>query len=247
MTEVLFFARARELAGTRRTVLEGATVEEVVRAATERYGEEFGALCATCTVVVDGETVPRVEFAHTPPGAELAILPPVSGGSHDESGPPDPVRVVVVTVSDRAMAGVYEDLTGPAVERLVEEAMGATVVGRELVPDDGARIAEAIVRWCDGGGCDLVLTNGGTGLTPRDVTPEATRSVLDAEAPGLGELMRAAGRSHTPMAALSRQAAGRRGHTIVVNLPGSVRGATESLDAVLGVLPHAVSMARSGS
>ena len=152
----------------------------------------------------------------------------------------------MITVSDRASAGEYEDLTGPAVERLAVERIGAVVVAREVVPDDADRIAEAIQRWCDGGTCDLLLTNGGTGLAPRDVTPEATRRVLEVEAPGLGELMRAAGLATTPLAALSRQAAGRRKHTVVVNLPGSVRGATESLDAVLAVLPHAVAMAGTG-
>jgi molybdenum cofactor synthesis domain-containing protein len=253
VTEVLLFARARELAGTRRIELSGATVTDVVRAAAERFGEEFAELCTTCTVVVDGETVPRSLFDTTAPGAELAILPPVSGGAHDDADPQLPVRVVVVTVSDRASSGVYEDLTGPAIEELLRahgdgEGAGAMeVVGRELVSDEADRIAEVLRRWCDGGGCDLVLTNGGTGLSPRDVTPEATRSVLDAEAPGLGELMRASGLTHTPLAALSRQAAGRRGHTLVVNLPGSVRGATESLAAVLAVLSHAVAMARVGA
>lgn len=245
MTEVLLFARARELAGTRRVELPGATVDEVVAAAAGRFGEEFAALCSTCTVVVDGETVHRADFATTAAGDELAILPPVSGGAHDDGGPGEPLRVVVVTVSDRASAGEYEDLTGPTLERLVVERLDAAVVGRELVPDEPGQIASSIVRWCDGGDCDLVLTNGGTGLSPRDVTPEATRSVLDAEAPGLGELMRSAGAATTPLAALSRQAAGRRGHSIVVNLPGSVRGATESLEALLVVLPHAVAMARS--
>lgn len=253
MTEVLLFARARELAGTRRLELSGASVTEVVAAAGERFGEEFAELCASCTVVVDGETVPRSQFDTTAPGAELAILPPVSGGSHDDGDPDQPVRVVVVTVSDRASSGVYEDLTGPAIEALLgagdtADSVGTMeVVGRELVADEADRIAEVLRRWCDGDGCDLVLTNGGTGLSPRDVTPEATRSVLEAEAPGLGELMRAAGLTHTPLAALSRQVAGRRGRTLVVNLPGSVRGATESLSAVLPVLPHAVAMARSGA
>jgi molybdenum cofactor synthesis domain-containing protein len=253
VTEVLLFARARELAGTRRLELTGASVTEVVAAASARFGEEFAELCATCTVVVDGETVLRADFDTTAPGDELAILPPVSGGAHDEADPDRPVRVVVVTVSDRASAGEYEDLTGPAIEALLgaEDAAGVAgamqVVGRELVADEAERIAEVLRRWCDGDGCDLVLTNGGTGLSPRDVTPEATRSVLDAEAPGLGELMRASGLTHTPLAALSRQAAGRRGRTLVVNLPGSVRGATESLSAVLPVLPHAVAMARGGA
>lgn len=245
MTRVLLFARARELAGMRQVELPGDTVDEVVAAAGARFGEEFAALCRTCSVVVDGETVPRTEFATTPPGVELAILPPVSGGAHEPTGDETMLRVVVVTVSDRASAGVYQDLTGPAIEELVIDRLAALVVGREIVPDDAERISATIRGWCDGGGCDLVLTNGGTGLSPRDVTPEATRQVLDVEAPGLPELMRSAGIASTPRAALSRQVAGRRGATVVVNLPGSVRGALESLEAVLAVLPHAVAVARS--
>ncbi len=245
MTEVLMFARARELAGTRRAQLPGETVEDVLRAAGERFGPEFVALCATCTVVVDGETVPRADVGATPAGRELAILPPVSGGSHDQDDAPVALRVAVVTVSDRASAGEYQDRTGPAVEEVARERLGATVVGRDLIVDDEALIAATITTWCDGDGCDLLLTNGGTGLAPRDVTPEATRGVLDAEAPGLAELMRSTGLTHTPLAALSRQVAGRRGRTIVVNLPGSVRGATQSLEALVEVLPHAVAMARS--
>ncbi len=259
MTQVLFFAKARELTGTRSSELSGATVEEVLGAAAARFGPGFAELCSTCTIVVDGETVLRSEFPTASAGSELAVLPPVSGGAedrprsasspqhstpHDPGGPDDGIRVVVITVSDRAAAQQYEDLTGPAVETVAEQRLGATVVGRELVADDRERISELLIAWCDSGSCDLVLTNGGTGLAPRDLTPEATRGVLDVEAPGLGELMRHTGLAHTPLAALSRQAAGRRARTIVVNLPGSVKGATESLEALIEVLPHAVMMAR---
>jgi molybdenum cofactor synthesis domain-containing protein len=251
VTTVLLFARARELAGTRSVELDGDTVSAVVAAAGERFGDEFAQLSATCTVVVDGEIVPRADHPDTAPGNELAILPPVSGGAvgthgdHHHSDASTAIRTVVVTVSDRASAGVYDDRTGPALEQVLVERVDATVVGREVVPDDVERIREVIVRWCDGGGCDLLVTNGGTGLSPRDVTPEATRGVLDVEAPGLGELMRAAGLAHTPMAALSRQVAGRRGATIVLNVPGSEKGAVESLEAVAQVLPHAVATAGS--
>lgn len=246
MTEVLLFARARELAGTRRDHLPGTTVAEVLAVAGERYGADFAELAATCTVVVDGATVPRGEFATADAGAELAILPPVSGGSHDVDGDASSMRVAVLTVSDRASSGEYEDRTGPEIERLVTERWQARVVERALVPDEADVISEVLRRWCDEDVCDLVLTNGGTGLAPRDVTPEATRAVLDVEAPGLGELMRSVGSATTPLAALSRQAAGRRGATVVVNLPGSARGAVESLDALVDVLPHAVETARSG-
>lgn len=231
-------------AGTRHVELPGATVDEVVAAAAGRFGEEFAALCSTCTVVVDGETVHV--FATTAAGDELAILPPVSGGAHDDGGPGEPLRVVVVTVSDHAgCAGEYEDLTGPTLERLVVERLDAAVVGRELVPDEPGQITSSIVRWCDSGDCDLVLTNGGTGLSPATSRRRRPTTCWTQNLSGLGELMRSAGTATTPLAALSRRAAGRRGRSIVVNLPGSVRGATESLEALLVVLPHAVAMARS--
>lgn len=258
VTQVLLFARARELAGTRSAELPGSTVGEVVAAAESRYGEEFAELCRTCTVVVDGEVVLRSEFDRRPAGSELAILPPVSGGAHDaadsrEVGGTHDVagaarlRVAVLTVSDRVSRGEYPDETGPAVERTASALLGATVVARDVVPDDAARIAGALAPWCDEDVADLVLTNGGTGLAPRDVTPEAVRAVLDVESPGIAELMRCAGMAHTPLAALSRQVAGRRRHAVVVTLPGSVKGAVESLEAVAGILGHAVAMARTGA
>lgn len=257
MTRVLLFAQAREAAGTREVDLDGATVAEVLAAADGRFGEAFAAIRPSCTIVVDDEIVHRGAFPTHPSGRELAILPPVSGGSgplepHHEPGHHETdrastaLRVAVLTVSDRASDGTYEDRTGPAVEALVVERLDAVVADRALVADEFDEIVQVLTTWCDGGAVDLVVTNGGTGLAPRDVTPEATRAVLDVEAPGIGELMRAAGLAHTPFASLARQVAGRRGHTIVVNVPGSVKGATESLDAVIGVLAHACGTARGG-
>jgi molybdenum cofactor biosynthesis protein B len=151
------------------------------------------------------------------------------------------LRAIVLTVSDRAAEGRMVDESGPAVQRLLSEA-GFQVSGVALAPDEAGRISEFLV---DGSReHDLVVTTGGTGLGPRDVTPEATRSVVKYEVPGLGELMRSAGNRKTPLAALSRSLAGVRGRTLILNLPGSVKGATESLEAVLPVLAHAVQLLR---
>jgi len=147
----------------------------------------------------------------------------------------------VLTISDRSARGERSDEGGPLVEQLVVAA-GGEVVARALVPDERTEIEAALKDWADGGALDLILTTGGTGLGARDVTPEATRTVIDKEAPGIAEAMRAAGMASTPMAALSRQVAGARGTTLIVNLPGSPKAVQECLDAVIGILPHAVEM-----
>ncbi len=133
-----------------------------------------------------------------------------------------------------------KDGSGPALlERLKREHF--EVSGPEVVPDDQVRITGAITAAI-AGGADIVVTTGGTGLGPRDVTPQATSTLLDYEVPGLAEAMRRAGAASTPMAALSRGVAGVRGRTLVINVPGSVKGATESLEAVMPVLAHAVGL-----
>lgn len=153
------------------------------------------------------------------------------------------MRAAVVTVSTRAAAGVYADDAGPAVVAVLREA-GFDVSGVTVVPDGRAGVAAAIVQACVD--ADLVVTNGGTGLHPHDLTPEATLDVVDRLAPGIGEAMRAASLAVTPMAMLSRAVAGTRGQTLVLNLPGSPKGAIENLRAVLPVLRHAVDQLRGG-
>ncbi|HEV2176039.1 MAG TPA: MogA/MoaB family molybdenum cofactor biosynthesis protein [Terriglobia bacterium] len=153
------------------------------------------------------------------------------------------MRAKILVASDAASAGKREDRSGPAVREMLE-AHGWSVTALEILPDDVDRIERRLVTWTEGGVCDAVFTSGGTGLAPRDVTPEATRQVIEKEVPGLAELMRREGLKKTPLAALSRGLVGVRGGTLVVNLPGSVRGARESLEAVLDLLPHAVDIAQ---
>ncbi len=144
----------------------------------------------------------------------------------------------VVTVSDRVSAKQIPDESGPAVVRILKHAH-FEVSGPEVVPDDQQWITDAIVAAVVNG-ADVVVTTGGTGLGPRDVTPQATSMVIDFEVPGIGEAMRRAGAATTPMAALSRSMAGVRGHALIINVPGSVKGATESLEAVMPMLGHAI-------
>lgn len=152
------------------------------------------------------------------------------------------ISVAILTVSDSAVAGTREDASGPAL-RARCEALGWTVGRQATVADDVDSIALQLKDWADVRAIQLILTTGGTGIAPRDVTPEATRSVLEKELPGLGEVMRLEGRKHTKFAVLSRGIAGVCGKAIVVNLPGSPKGAVESLDSIADILPHAINLA----
>ena len=151
------------------------------------------------------------------------------------------MRVAILTISDSAVAGTREDRSGPALAAKAAE-LGWEVAEKAVLPDEEERIATALQTLADGGNVDLILTTGGTGLAPRDVTPEATRRVSDREVPGFGELMRSEGLKATRFAPLSRGGAACRGQALIVNLPGSPRGAVESLVAVAHLIPHAVDL-----
>ncbi len=152
-----------------------------------------------------------------------------------------PNRAHVITVSDGAYHGTRQDTSGPALVDVLR-AGGFEVSGPEVLPDSLERIMAAIMAAS--GGSDVIVTTGGTGLGPRDVTPQATAALLDYEVPGIAEEMRRAGVASVPMAALSRAIAGVRGRTLVINVPGSPKGATQSLEAVMPVLSHAVQLLR---
>ena len=153
------------------------------------------------------------------------------------------VFIGIMTISDRASSGEYEDESGPLIREIVETRFpGGQVHLEAVVPDDFMTIKNGLAKWCDDAGMDLILTTGGTGFAPRDVTPEATRAVIDREAPGLGEAMRADSLRVTHHAMLSRAVAGMRGHTLIVNLPGSPKAVKENLEVILPALPHAIAL-----
>jgi len=156
------------------------------------------------------------------------------------------LRFGILTVSDRSSRGERADLGGPALADFVT-SRGWLASARDIVPDDRERIASALRAWSARGDLDVILTTGGTGFAPRDVTPEATRDVIERDAPGLAEAIRAASLKITPHAMLSRAVSGIRGRTLILNLPGSPKGAVESLQVVADVLEHAVQLLREDS
>jgi molybdenum cofactor synthesis domain-containing protein len=154
------------------------------------------------------------------------------------------IRAAILTVSDRSFRGERVDTSGPGLVReLAGQGWPVSITG--LVPDDQPSIEEKLREWADRGDIDLILTTGGTGFSPRDITPEATRGVIDRPAPGLAEAMRSSSLQQTPHAMLSRAEAGIRGQALIVNLPGSPKAAIDNLKVILPVLPHAVELIRA--
>lgn len=148
-------------------------------------------------------------------------------------------RAAILTLSDRGFRGEREDKSGPAVQEILDNA-GFSVAYLEVLPDDQRLIEEQLRHLADQSRFDLVVTTGGTGVSPEDVTPDATLAVIDRQVPGMTEVMRAASLAKTPHAMLSRAVAGIRGETLIINLPGSVKGARENLEVVLPTLQHAL-------
>ena len=153
------------------------------------------------------------------------------------------MRVAVLTISDSASRGDRADTSGEAIVRWVE-LRGDVLADRAVVPDDNGEIVRQLLEWCDDDRADLVLTTGGTGLSPTDVTPEATRAVLEREAPGIAERLRVTSMERFPRSALSRGLAGTRNRTLIVNLPGSPGGVSDALQALDPIVKHAVAIVR---
>ncbi len=152
-------------------------------------------------------------------------------------------QLAILTISDAGSRGERQDTSGPAISEVML-GLGYVEVDRALVPDEADQIARQLVAWCDGGDVDIVLTTGGTGLSPRDVTPEATRSVIEYEIPGIPEAVRAGTAAKTRMAMLSRAVAGMRSGCLVINLPGSPTGVRQALEVIGPVIGHAIDIAR---
>lgn len=150
-------------------------------------------------------------------------------------------RVGILTISDRGSRGEYEDRSGPAAAELLRAETGWQIARQEIIPDDFSTIVKTLTNWCEAG-LDLILTTGGTGFAPRDVTPEATRRVIERETPGIAEALRAESLKITRHAMLSRAVAGIRGRTLIINLPGNPKAIGENLQVLLPVLPHALDL-----
>lgn len=148
-------------------------------------------------------------------------------------------KAVVITISDRGSRGERKDTSGPEIVRMLRQT-GMEIVGEQIIPDEKELIRSSLIEWSDGDKTDLIVTTGGTGVSPRDVTPDATREVIDREIPGMAEEMRRRSATITPHAMISRALTGIRGRTLIINLPGSPKGAAENLAVLLPALAHAI-------
>ena len=156
------------------------------------------------------------------------------------------IHIGVLTISDGASHGARQDVSGETIRAMIAQLPDAVLSAGAIIPDERDEISAFLREWSDEKHLHLILTTGGTGLAPRDVTPEATKAVLDREAPGIAEAMRAVSIQHTPFGMLSRGVAGTRGQTLIINLPGSPKAVKECLECILPVLPHAINLLVDG-
>jgi len=156
------------------------------------------------------------------------------------------ISIGVLTISDSGAKGAREDISGERIRAMVSQLPEVVISAGAIIPDEREQIEATLCEWSDEKQVNLILTTGGTGLAPRDVTPEATKAVIEREAPGIAEAMRAVSLQHTPFGMLSRGVAGTRGHTLIINLPGSPKAVQECLEYILPVLPHAINLLVEG-
>ncbi len=156
------------------------------------------------------------------------------------------ITIGVLTISDSGAKGAREDTSGEKIRELIIQLPEAVISAGAIIPDEQELIEGTLCEWCDDKHLNIIITTGGTGLAPRDITPEATKAVIEREAPGIAEAMRAISLQHTPFGMLSRGVSGTRGRTLIINLPGSPRAVKECLEYVLPVLPHAINLLVEG-